>query len=454
MEARNFKEYSVIIESGTGVLFQPMSEDYFYILTAKHNLQNKTEDGYADKPNGTSINIRRFILIANAWTDELIPFTLVKDSNYFPNDNANIDAAILKIQFNDYHRFDISKIHISDETLINKDAYVCGFPNDKRGANNGNFQEQYDNYQIDNNSNDTAFKKSVRLVHIHAQNTVSGMSGGGIIKLSPSFFELIGIQSQMTGTFSDQNVIDFVPISFFNDIIKANSNELELLLPPFMMKFDTLLTEVFKVDDAAPDYKNKIRQAFKKQFALIAINPTDIINCGIKKSLLLKGEETGLLMCKDFWINCLEYLLILSVILEKEITLEDFKSVINTKRLLYSNTESNMGEILPQILNTEFENLENDSSIILSIKKVPPLSDLRKIGKGMIADIYNVSGISADMSIYQAQKITLIKEIIHIKAIEVDCVLQNRETLNKYSLLQIDDLIKNLKTYIDAFFEN
>ena len=41
------------------------------------------------------------------------------------------------------------------------------------------------------------------------------MSGGGIVKLNDNYTKLIGIQSQMTNTFSEQNEIDFLPIIYF-----------------------------------------------------------------------------------------------------------------------------------------------------------------------------------------------------------------------------------------------
>ena len=36
MEITNFKQYSVIVDGGTGVLFQPMTDEYFYILADEY----------------------------------------------------------------------------------------------------------------------------------------------------------------------------------------------------------------------------------------------------------------------------------------------------------------------------------------------------------------------------------------------------------------------------------
>lgn len=42
------KQCSVRLDGGSGVLFQPMTEKYTYILTAKHNLSNDSEEKRID----------------------------------------------------------------------------------------------------------------------------------------------------------------------------------------------------------------------------------------------------------------------------------------------------------------------------------------------------------------------------------------------------------------------
>ena len=45
-----YQKISIMINNGTGVLFQPMSNEFTYILTAKHNVQFKNQDNiYVDK---------------------------------------------------------------------------------------------------------------------------------------------------------------------------------------------------------------------------------------------------------------------------------------------------------------------------------------------------------------------------------------------------------------------
>lgn len=45
------KQCSVMVDNGSGVFFQPMTEEYSYILTAKHNLYNDSVYGNYNNPN-------------------------------------------------------------------------------------------------------------------------------------------------------------------------------------------------------------------------------------------------------------------------------------------------------------------------------------------------------------------------------------------------------------------
>lgn len=47
-----------------------------------------------------------------------------------------------------------------------------------------------------------------------------------------------------------------------------------------------------------------------------------------------------------------------------------------------------------------------------------------------------------------------IKEIIHIKAIELDCINNNDELLDNFELIQFEDILNEIKRLIHEFFNN
>jgi hypothetical protein len=449
MDITNFKQYSVIVEGGSGVLFQPMTDEYFYILTAKHILQTKNQDGtYSEKEDNTAIKVIRFIF-ENSWSTEEIPFQLVKGKTYFPNSNNNIDVAILKIRFDEYKPFEINNLQISVNTIVNNDTYLCGFPNDKRKANAENLLEQYTNYTISQNSNDLDFKKSVRLLDHQTQETIVGMSGGGIIKLNDNYFKLIGIQSQMTKTVSDQNEIDFFPMTFFNEIVSENPEILAQLLPSNLTSFQILTKEILRLEEAIPELIPKLKSAFSEQLKNVTTNPLEICNKNILNKLLTKNTIDNNLNSKDFWIACLEYLLILSLLEDKIIDIDSLLELIDEKRFLHSDTDLSWIQILPEILNSDIQDLKEGSTLIVSTKKTP--SAKRRLNTEYIRDIADPQ---SNFTIDRVNSIKKIKEIIHIKAFEIDCFINNEHLLNAFKPLQLVELIAELKKIVHEFFEN
>ena len=49
LNKNDLKKYSVVVEDGSGCLFQSMTDEYTYILTAKHIFFKKVEDGRPEK---------------------------------------------------------------------------------------------------------------------------------------------------------------------------------------------------------------------------------------------------------------------------------------------------------------------------------------------------------------------------------------------------------------------
>lgn len=396
MEITSFKQYSVIVDGGTGVLFQPMTEEYFYILTAKHILQNIRGEGiYTDKEDNTSIKITRF-LFESTWSTEEIPFELIKGKTYFPHSNENIDAAILKIKFDDYKKFQIENICISENTTINSDAHLCGFPDDKRKANQSNLVEQFTNYTIYQNSNDLDFKKSVRLIDRQTQDTIAGMSGGGIIKLNDNHFKLIGIQSQMTKTVSEQNEIDFLPINYFNDIVLEFSDRLNFLLPPYLANFSFLKDKVFNIDASPDDSDIVFTRNFLKNKASQIIS-SDITPYGIKdffkERLILNNKDLTSLNDEIIYATWLEFLVIMNIAKNKVHCFLDLEELFNKVRLIYKNTNSKWqgNDFLKECMDCDLSELQVNGTVLINTDVLPQKNQVHhyKIDKGSIVSNIN-----------------------------------------------------------------
>lgn len=375
---QNFKQYSVIIDGGTGVLFQPMTSEYFYVLTAKHVVQNKVETTYVDKEEESEITINRFIKDGNNWSTVLIPFKINKGSNYFPHKNSKVDAAILKISFEEVGHFDILNLSTLNFTNINNDASLCGFPSDKRKASHDDLTAQYTNYKISENSNDTQYNCSVRLQQIQTQDTIGGMSGGGIVRLIDNYYQLIGIQSQMTQTVSEQNEIDFVPIKRFDDIIKypENKDKLSPLLPPYMGAFEYLKDKAFDIN-AGPDdsdiiFTRSFLQNKTKEVIASNITPSYIRNF-FKERLLLNENNLSKLNNELIYITWLEFLTIVNIVKSKKHEVSDLEDLFNAIRLICTNTDTDWlaTDFLEECAKCDFEDLKEGGTVLIKTNKNP-----------------------------------------------------------------------------------
>lgn len=402
MEITNFKQYSVIVDGGTGVLFQPMTDEYFYILTAKHNLQNKVDNGnYEDKEVNSIIKIVRFIVKNNVFNTEEIPFKLIKGQTYFPHSDVAVDAAILKVRFDEYKIIEVNHLHISDDTLINSDAYLCGFPDDKRKANFDNYQAQFTNHTILQNTNNVGSKKSVRLLEDQTIDTIIGMSGGGIVKMNDNYFKLIGIQSQMTDTFSGQNKIDFLPITNFNEIVLEFSDRLNILLPPYLANFSFLKEKVFNINAGIDDNDIVFTRNFLKHKASHIIS-SDITPIGIKdffkERLILNNEDLTILNNEIIYATWLEFLVIMNIAKNKVHCFLDLEDLFNKVRLIYKNTNSQWQDnnFLKECMNCDLNDLQDNGTVLINTDVLPEKNQVHhyKIDKGSI--ISNIDFLRKD----------------------------------------------------------
>jgi hypothetical protein len=446
MDINDFRLYSVIVEGGSGVLFQSMNNlDYTYVLTAKHNLfaerptaedERKIEKYQLDK-------VDIFIPVHNETVPIVLPIIIGK--TYFPHDTA--DIAILKIVYIASYQ----EIYINKDSKSVANTFVCGYPGYHRGQ--PTFSKRYNSYEIKSFISDNGTTYRVQLTAENKdQLEIKGFSGGGILKIVNNCISLVGIQSEVSSR-EDNGQIEFVPVKYFEDIINDPEYEGKLtpLFPPYMGNFNNLKDEIIKLEDAInPKLKGKIKSAFYEHLKLISICPHDIYTSEIGDRLFI-GDNIGCnCISKKLWISWLEYLIVLSFITNDIIDISFVQSYFDRKRLLYSETESSWLEIIPELIKHNTNGLKANSTVIISTNSTPP--SRRRFNAGMLTNIFQVRCPDI-LTIDQAHNIKSIKEIIHITAFELDCILEAESVFNEISILDIEKIISVLKTKIYEFLQ-
>ncbi len=202
----SLKKFAVIVNGGSGCIFQPQTKQYSYVLTAKHLVQTRD-----------LISIQGILI-----EDEGIK--LSKKTNCFQHPTK--DAVIIKIP----------KVKVTDSLgRVKWDAHqnltgnlLIGFPKERRGDEE---QIRLDKIEVYNTRENNCIEAEIHNRPRYME--VKGMSGGGIIKkVDENYFLLTGIQSRMVAPDEKELLgrVEFMPLSFFDEIVSLN-RQLASLIP-------------------------------------------------------------------------------------------------------------------------------------------------------------------------------------------------------------------------------
>lgn len=433
MSENDFKKYTVILDEGSGVLFQPLGETKTYILSAKHVFYKEIEhnNGPNKKELKGSINYRLS-------TDQktAIEIEIKKGVNYYENDHA--DAALLVLEGN--QGFD--QIFI-DKRKSGFDGFnLTGYPQSKRTAD-----DKYDKQAIsDLNSYDDSLV-ALRLVVNHLDHEqISGFSGGGIFKTNGDSLLLAGIQSK-TPSGNCNGEVNVVPIKRFEEIVQENN--LPQLLPSFFTQIDLLLSSIIEFNQTKPNLKPKLQGALRLQAKQIKCDLKDIYN---RKLLAKSAIHSNSLSSRQFWTSFLEYALIISLIEDHEFN-EDLLNKMNKKRrFVFSDSAKNIYDVYSDILLFAADNIDDQCQVLVGTTMPPTTNKTRRMSTARVPS--NISSIDDDETIDRISLRSKIKEIIHIKAIELDCINENDALLDQFSIDQFGEMLTEIKRLVNEFFNN
>lgn len=215
MSITKLRELVVIINEGSGIIFQPKDESSTYLLTAKHVVtgSEKPSDGIP-----AVSKCSRLKKVLGKWKEVTIEFDKITlGVNYFPHEE--IDICILKIG----RLLDIDPV-LRFEDLDNDRVgfLLAGYPSlrriDKDIIQWFRFDESVTIKQETTNG----------LVEAHIPDLPSyaelvGFSGGGIVRLEENRISLAGIQIKMVDSHDEERLgrVEFTPLQYFDEIVAA-----------------------------------------------------------------------------------------------------------------------------------------------------------------------------------------------------------------------------------------
>lgn len=372
------RPYVVIVNNGSGCIFQPMDIEHSYILTAKHNLEDLHEQ----------LNVlTRFERHGASWAAVEIPFDpLVAGHNYFPH--PQLDIAIIAVP----RIADVGLIYRSDELdeQINAGYNLLGYPATRRQANPGNkslwFRPDAISQILGHNENAREFT----IAGNANQDEVTGQSGGPVLILQQQKVMIAGIETTMVRA-RDENMgrAEFFPLSAFDEIISQNPGILCQLLPAHLSCFSFLMDEAFNLDAgfSQSDIEGVKNFLLHKARAVTQSGAAPhLIKKQFANRLLVAEQKEEILQGKEIWKIWLEFLTVMQVIEGKIITEQDLETVFNSVRLLHSDTEKDWSSELTNIVYSDYLGLADKGTVVISTRR-PPANDEQYIIDGNIPQI-------------------------------------------------------------------
>lgn len=361
MNINEVRKYIVIVNGGSGVIFQAADPEFTYILTAKHVLEGEEK-----------LDVVRFLKHGETWNELVVDSSdiIVRD-NYFPHENK--DIAIIKVAKIDKLDNILRLDNIEDP---NEKYYLMGYPK-KRRDDSPDCKEKWfrDDRNVEIHDSRGNGRREAQLPDRMDWEEVNGHSGGGIVKFaSDTNLFLAGIQNKMSSEREDLGRVEFTPIKYFDEIVERNQDKLKNLYPPYMECFSFLKDEAFDLhagfsQENIENTKNLLKH---KCLDVIDSHITPlVIKRLFKERILIDDEKNNEMENKIIWVLWLEFLTIINIAFEKVHSNSELLDIFNNHRLLCSSTQKDWCCELKNLMYADYKGLSENAVVIVGVKESP-----------------------------------------------------------------------------------
>ena len=438
MNENDLKRYTVILDDGSGVLFQPLDETQTYILSAKHVFYKDVK--HHNGPDTKELKDRIYYRLS---TDQGTPIEVRVDKgvNYYENDHA--DAAILVLDKNS--GFD--QIFIDENCTAFNECLLCGYPSKIFGNTNDRYSNHRISRKIDT-TNNGYFRLETNFGNLNHEDII-GFSGGGILRVCNGVINIIGIQSS-TITDNANGQIDVVPISGYTEIIAKNG--LSEMVPSFLKSFKFLKDKAFDISAGILDSNISYTRKFLKDKTLAVIDsditPIFIKNL-FKERLLINENESLRLNDELIYLTWLEFLTLMNIAKEVACSQYDLEGIFSMSRLLYKNTNDDWqnDSFLEDCLSSNYLGLNENGTVFIKTRSNPIAGNIAyyKLEKGSL-----VPRIDAFRKSYENGTLLVVDDVARPVNDTKDFVFDkfnfvHFEYLKKYILIENSEDFKTYK---------
>ncbi len=441
MNIDTVREYIIIVNGGSGCIFQPIDDRYSYVLTAKHNIEDF---------NNIITDFTRFKLQEEVISIIPIPIDeLIENENYFPHPDR--DIAIIRIdKIQDLE----SLIRIDDIENDRGEYILVGYPEARRNANPG-AKENW--YRYDENVTILNLKanqlREGQVPNNAGYEEIVGHSGGGILKVSGNYILLAGIQNKMVDAENEQmGRIEFSPLCLFDEIINAYPEQLFSLYPPYYKSFAFLKAQIMKLEGGFHniDYTKHFLRDITDEIVKSPLTPSRIRN-RLKERLLIYGERNSSFYNKGLWSAWLEFLIVLKIMGLNPSTEEELDEIFNQYRIIYSSSNEDWSKLIKDIVRSDYKGLNENACLIFANEVEPKIP---VIGKGIIPDV-SKSVPKKQMNIDNGVNHPFESfKHIHVYAFQQSCIVGKANEYTHFNNMNENELFQKLKQEYEYIINN
>ena len=398
----HIKEHCLIVNNGSGVLVNAMTEEYSYVLTARHVVADEDEC-IVKTESGNSLNV----IEVHLHTD------------------VQIDCAIIQIE---YHSNIQQQTCSIDSIEHHAPLMLAGFPSTRRSGQSPEIK-QHDGKKSTVNNGEFVFTAE----GIPPQTLIDGMSGGGVYYICGSQTYLVGVEFRMDGSTSEEcfGRIRCHELSRFEEII--TQNRLSPMIPYFMECFSRVQDDIFDFNVIDPNNTSKLKEKLNDVAQLYIRSGLALPYKFMEKhndNLIVNNEHDSAMQDKELWVAYLEFLII-SLVLDETSTIdESYLSTLERKRrIIYSRSNKNWVRQLSDILKLAKTLLDENGTIIVNAPNHngnPPVSPPEEALNNVIDDISSVpTGVDAFQIDNTNEDIYKTFTVVHHGALLDKCVVES-----------------------------
>ena len=339
----------VMVNAGSGVLVSAMSQDYSYVLTARHALEDH-----------------------NVLTDHRGQPIRIIDVHRHPDaaHDEKYDCAVIQVEYvPDIKQSSLPAGSLEARAFLS----LAGFPTlDRKGESP---IKHYDGHLTSVAEDLMVFTVD----GIPGHDSIVGMSGGGVYCLYDNHPYLVGVEFRMDRDTPEQQSgrVQCQGLNRFEEIIQAK--KLAHMVPCFLECFSRLKNEIFSFNVISPQNVQKLQEKLGALADVLIAGglpaPYELM-VKYQRSLLVTTELPGAMQDKQLWVAYFEFVIICALVDGAPVLDEAYLEALERRRrFLYSSSSENWLRNLPEILRSARHMLDAKGTMVVA----SPQEDAREL---------------------------------------------------------------------------